>query len=132
MDDFLKKAGRALGDLADSAGRESEVLQLQAKLGSLDDRLEQVYVEAGKRADELLKARQIYDDELRVILERGKEIREEMMEVRACIQQLRSGEQPDAEEAGPQTGTDGTTCSECGATVPDGENFCPNCGVRVR
>ena len=68
MADWLKKANEMLGDIAGQAGRQAEILQLQAKLGSLDNDLERVYIEAGKRAEELVQQRQVLDEELRVIL----------------------------------------------------------------
>lgn len=100
MDDFLKKAGNLLGDIAGKAGREAEVLQLQAKLGSLDDERDQQYIEAGKRARELLTMRQIHDDELRVILQRVKDIEDRMMELREQVQQLRQDAETGATEDG--------------------------------
>ncbi len=123
MDDWLKKAGDALGDLAGSAARQAEIVQLQAKLGSLDDDLDRVYLEAGKRAEELLKARQIYDDELRVILERARTIREQMMEIRQQVSELQRGGRPQGAKA--------RTCPNCDTPVPEGEDFCPHCGARV-
>lgn len=99
MTDWLKKANEVLGDIAGQAGRGAESMQLQAKLGSLDKDLDRVYIEAGKRAEELLKARQIYDDELRVILERARVIDDEMMEVRQKVQDLRQKAEPAQPEA---------------------------------
>lgn len=132
VDDFLKQAGEALSGLAGEAGRQAEVLKLQATLGSLDDDLERVFIEAGKRARELLIMRQIHDEELKVILERARIIEAEMMEVRQQIQDLRAGKpKPEAAPAAPSA-EDGTrTCPECETAVPTGSRFCPNCGVRV-
>jgi len=143
MDDFLKQMGRAVEGLAGEAGRQAEILKFQARIGSLDDDLDRVFIEAGKRARELLTMRQIHDDELRVILERAKTIEAEMMEVRGQIQDLRQGqpkaeapvaeapvaEAPDAEK--PDAGAPGAKCSECGTAVPEDSTFCPNCGVRL-
>ena len=103
MDDFLKKAGDLLGDVAGQAGRQAEIIQLQAKLGSLDDQRDEAYIEAGKRARELLTMRQIHDDELRVILQRVTALDEEMMELRAQVQKLRQSPTP---EGGDDTRTD--------------------------
>ncbi|MFO8082654.1 MAG: hypothetical protein R6V07_20465 [Armatimonadota bacterium] len=94
MSDWLKKANKVLGDIAGQAGRQAEIVQLQAKLGSLENKLDEVYVEAGKRAEELLVARQIQDDELRVILERARQIKDETMEVRQQVQDLRQAPEP--------------------------------------
>ncbi|MGC9317841.1 MAG: zinc-ribbon domain-containing protein [Armatimonadota bacterium] len=124
MDDFLKKAREAIGDLAGSAGREAEILRLQTKMGALESDLERTYVEAGKRARELLTMRQVRDEELAVLIERAKEIEGQMMQLRAQIKHLRSDEQSGEAEAQ-------HTCPECGATVPGDASFCPECGVRV-
>ena len=138
MADWLKKANEVLGDLAGQAGRQAEILQLQAKLGSLDNDLERVYVEAGKRAEELLKTRQIYDDELRVILDRARVINDEMMEVRQKVQDLRQKpERPEPEEPAPPP-TASTPSAPISPTPPDavteevaGEKACPHCGGQV-
>ncbi len=136
MDDFLKQAGEALSGLAGQAGRQAEVLKLQATLGSLDDDLDRAFIEAGKRARELLTMRRIHDEELKVILERARAIEAQMMEVRRQIQDLRQGEpkgetQTDATEPPRPTDESARTCPECGTALPAGSRFCPNCGVRV-
>lgn len=88
MDDFLRRVGKGIEDLAGSASRQAEILQLQAKMGSLGDDLDRVFIEAGKRARELVQARQVLDDELRIILERARAIEEQMMDVRRQIAEL--------------------------------------------
>ncbi|MFP4248884.1 MAG: hypothetical protein ACLFU7_04460 [Armatimonadota bacterium] len=154
MSDWLKKANRVLGDIAGQAGRQAEIVQLQAKLGSLENKLDDVYAEAGKRAEELLVARQIQDDELRVILERARQLKDEMMEVRRQVQDLRqkpeasgseednatsseppqSAEAPEETEASPEE----EQASEVSASPPRptpeeavGERACPSCGGEV-
>ena len=158
MSDWLKKANEVLGDLAGQAGRQAEIVQLQAKLGSLDKELDGVYVEAGRRAEELMRARQIHDDELRVILERAREINEAMMEVRRQVQDLRqkpekpeAAEEPSQAEAPqpqptpqpqassqrqPQADTASEeaagemACPSCGGEVTTHMTFCPHCGEK--
>lgn len=144
MSDWLKRANELLGDLAGQAGRQAETVQLQAKLGSLDNDLDRVYIEASKRAEELLKARQIYDDELRVILERARVINEEMMELRQKVQDLRhtpDPAQPEAPEAPsaprpprpsatPEDAAGQRTCAQCGEKVATHVVSCPHCGTR--
>ncbi len=145
MTDWLKKANEVLGDLAGQAGRGAESMQLQAKLGSLDNDLDRVYIEAGKRAEELLKARQIYDDELRVILERARTLSEEMMEVRQKVQDLRQKAEPvqpaeapappepvtpAAPTATPEEATGEKTCAQCGEKISADVVFCPHCGTK--
>lgn len=88
MDDFLRRVGKGIEDLAGGASRQAEILQLQAKMGSLGDDLDRVFIEAGKRARELVQARQVLDDELRIILDRAKTIEEQMMDVRRQIAEL--------------------------------------------
>jgi len=88
MDDFLRQVGKGLEGLAGGASRQAEILRLQAKMGSLDDDLDRVFIEAGKRARELMQARQVLDDELRVVLERARAIEDEMMDVRRQIAEL--------------------------------------------
>lgn len=88
MDDFLRRVGKGLEDLAGGASRQAEILQLQARLGNLGDDLDRVFIEAGKRARELVQARRVHDDELRVILERARAIEDEMMELRRQIAEL--------------------------------------------
>ncbi|MEA3401228.1 MAG: zinc-ribbon domain-containing protein [Armatimonadota bacterium] len=124
MDDFLRKAREAIGDLAGSAGREAEILKLQTKMGALENDLDRAYEEAGKRARELLTMRQVHDEELAVLIERAREIEAQMMEIRAQIKDLRADEQSDEAQTQP-------TCPECGATLPAEASFCPECGVRV-
>jgi DNA repair exonuclease SbcCD ATPase subunit len=136
MSDWLKKANEVLGDLAGQAGRQAEIVQLQAKLGRLDNELDQVYVEAGKRAEQLIRERRIHDDELRVILERAREINEAMMEVRQQVQDLRQKpEQPEstAEEAPPSPQPSPQPQPEATATSEEaaGEMACPSCGGEV-
>ena len=153
MTDWLKKANKVLGDLAGQAGRQAEIMQLQAKLGSLEGELDDVYVEAGKRAEELLKARQVFDDELRVILERARKIREQMMEVRQQVQDLRqdpeseeseetpaaeapSQPQPAPEQSRPESTTTSEervgekACPSCGGEITTHMVFCPHCGEK--
>ncbi|MFW6155757.1 MAG: zinc ribbon domain-containing protein [Armatimonadota bacterium] len=156
MSDWLKKANRFLGDIAGQAGRQAEIVKLQAKLGSLENDLEQVYVEAGKRAEELLKSRQIHDNELAVILERARKINEEMMQVRERVQELRSASEdeaaagarepqqgPDAPEQ-PQPSHEGEEaagsdqqqrqahCPSCGEKVGQDAAFCSKCGEKLQ
>ncbi len=102
MDDFLSKAKSLLEDVAGQAGRQAEIVRLQTKLGSLDDSRDQQYIEAGKRARELLTMRQIHDEELRIILERIKEIEEEMMNLRAKVAKLQGGDE-DGDDMGPDS-----------------------------
>ncbi len=148
MADWLKKANEVLGNLAGEAGRQAQIVKLQAKLGSLEDDLDRAYVEAGKRAEELLQARQIHDDQLRVILERARKIKEEMTQVREAVQQARqkpeSEEEPAAEpepqsepepaaEAPPQPTSNSEVtaemaCPSCGGAITRHMAFCPHCG----
>jgi hypothetical protein len=134
MSDWLKKANDVLGGLADQAGREAKVVQLQAKLGSLDSDLDDVYAEAGRRAEELLRARQIHDDQLRVIVERARTIKEEMMELRQQVQDLRQKPEPSEEEAGPAPGDEAPqprTCDGCGEEAGEDAAFCAKCGEKL-
>lgn len=157
MSDWLKKANRMLGDLAGQAGRQAEIVQLQAKLGSLENSLDEVYAEAGRRAEELLQARQVFDDELRVILERARTLKEEMMEVRQRVQDLRQTpepeeDQPEAEETAeapqpqpqpgaspeqpqptstPEEAAGEKACPSCGGEVTTHMVFCPHCGEEL-
>lgn len=158
MSDWLKKANRVLGDLAGQAGRQAEIVQLQAKLGSLENSLDDVYAEAGRRAEGLLQARQVFDDELRVILERARKLKEEMMEVRQRVQDLRQDPEPEEEQPGsgdtadappqpqPQPGAapnppqptatreepaGGKACPSCGGEVTTHMVFCPHCGKEL-
>lgn len=95
MDDFLRRVGKGIEDLAGSASRQAEILRLQARMGSLDDDLDRVFIEAGKRARELVQARQVVDEELRAILERARAIEDQMMEVRRQIAELQGGNRGD-------------------------------------
>lgn len=156
MADWLKKANEMLGDLAGQAGRQAEILQLQAKLGSLDNDLDRVYIEAGKRAEELVQQRQVLDEELRGILDRARAIKDEMMELRQKVQDLRGPAQPEepasvpeavqtpVSEAAPApaiptpvaapTPTEAPTPVEATA-VPEeeaGHRFCTQCGEKVQ
>lgn len=141
MSDWLKKANEVLGDLAGQAGRQAEIVQLQAKLGSLDKELDGVYVEAGKRAEELMRARKIHDDELRVILERAREINEAMMELRQQVQDLRQKpekpevateqEPSEAETPQPQPTAQPQPRASSASEEAAGEMACPSCGGEV-
>lgn len=104
MDDFLSRARNLLGDVAGEAGRQAETMQLQAKLGALDEERDRQFAEAGKRARELFTMRQIHDDELKIILERVQKIDDEMMQLRQKLQDLRS---PSAPEATTDSASDG-------------------------
>lgn len=145
--DIFRQAGEALSNLGREAGRQAEILGLQTRLGSMETELERIYAEAGKRAEELVRARQIRDDELMVILRRAQELREQMMQVRREIQQLQSGAAPDPATSAPAQvqatvqpqpssrpaaeGQAGPRCAQCGTTAPTGEKFCPNCGAKL-
>jgi hypothetical protein len=144
MADWLKKANEMLGDIAGQAGRQAEILQLQAKLGSLDNDLERVYIEAGKRAEELVQQRQVLDEELRVILDRARVIRDEMMELRQKTQDLRGPEQPEEPAGVPEAVEPPTPTAAPAPAVPTrveatavpeeeaGHKFCTQCGEKVQ
>lgn len=145
--DIFRQAGEALSQFGREAGKQAEVLGLQTKLGGLETELERIYAEAGKRAEELVRAQQIRDDEIKVILRRAKDLQDEMMQVRREIQQLQSGATPAASsEPQPQPETaaqsqpvpqptvevqTGPRCAQCGKLAPAGETFCPNCGAKL-
>ena len=102
--DIFRQAGDALSRLGREAGKQADILGLQTKLGGLETELERTYAEAGKRAHELVKARQIHDDEIQVILRRAKDLQDEMMEVRRQIHELQKEEEsgaPAAEQPAP-------------------------------
>ncbi|HUS81614.1 MAG TPA: zinc ribbon domain-containing protein [Armatimonadota bacterium] len=131
--DFFKQAGKALGDLGRQAGRQADILALQAQLGSLEGELDEVYSQAGRRAEELVKARQVRDEEIQVILRRVKDIQGKMMDLRRQVHELQTGQQP-AAPAGtniiPQPDA-GPRCSQCGKLASGDETFCNNCGAKL-
>ncbi|MGD9495781.1 MAG: hypothetical protein AB7Y46_05670 [Armatimonadota bacterium] len=128
LDDFLRQAGKALEGLAGEAARQAEGVKLQARLASLDDDLDRVFIEAGKRARELVQAGQVLDGQLRVILERATAIEAEMMQLRRQIQDLRQGADPTTDSGAAQAAG---TCARCRASIPPASKFCPQCGAKA-
>ncbi len=107
------------------AGKQADMLSLQNRLGVLETELERTFAEAGKRSYELLRMRQMYDDETKMILGRVKELQDEMMDIRQQVQDLRTNQQPAA-----PADTD-RHCAECGKVASDTEAFCSGCGAKL-
>lgn len=124
--DIFKQAGDALSQFGREAGKQADILGLQTKLGGMETDLERTYAEAGKRAHELMKMQQLYDDECKVILRRAIDLQDQMMAVRQEIHELQTAAPPAADEP-----SDETVCENCGKVASAGETFCSGCGNKL-
>ncbi len=130
--DIFKQAGDALSNLGRAAGKQAEVLSLQTKLGGMETELERTYAEAGKRAHELMRMRQLHDDECKVILRRAIDLKEQMMQVRQEIHELQTAtETAQAGHGPPSPHGDEIVCANCGKIAAAGETFCSGCGNKL-
>ena len=123
--DWIDKAREAVEGLGREVSKQADALSLNSQIGRLQEDAERNYAEAGRRAKQLVRQRQLLDDEIKVILERTDEIEAEIMELR---KQLHGLEQ-DAGEVAAEQGE--RKCPQCGQNVQQDATFCPNCGART-
>ncbi len=122
--DWLKKAQEAVEGVGRQAGKQAEILSLHNEIGKRENELERQYAEAGRRAKELVRARQLMDDEVRVIIERTKKLDAEIMDLRRQIHELEKG------EAGGEE-SQARKCPQCGESVAEDSGFCESCGAKL-
>jgi DNA repair exonuclease SbcCD ATPase subunit len=123
--DWLKKAREAVEGVGREASKQAEILSLHNEIGKRQTELDRHYAEAGRRAKELVRARQLLDGEIKVILERTNKLEAEIMELRQQIQAVERGretESPDQE---------GRKCPQCGQQTAGEGAFCESCGARL-
>jgi len=99
---WLDRARQAIGDVAHSASVEAEIIKIQTQLGGLETERERQYAEAGKRARELYRARQVLDEELGVILQRVDDIEAQLEELRGRVEELRGSQRPPSPGQAPE------------------------------
>lgn len=122
---FFDRAREAVGKAAAAVSRETEVIALQTQLGNADTELQQILVEASKRARELQRAGKLQDRELEMVLQRADDIEARMMDLRQQVQNLQSGKSATgAAEVAPK-------CPQCGGDIVAGAAFCPHCGSKL-
>ncbi|MCE5217005.1 zinc-ribbon domain-containing protein [bacterium] len=115
----------AAEQVVDSASRQGQVLQLQSKLGHVQEDIERQYAEAGKRVREMHRARQVADSQLLVIMERVDELEKEMEGLRQQVQDVQQGKPvetaaPAPESAATVTPPQVVTASPSQAPAPEG------------
>lgn len=93
----------AAEQVVDSASRQGQILQLQSKLGHVQEEIERQYAEAGKRVREMHRARQIADSQLLVVMERVDELEKEMEGLRLQVQDLQQGKPAPAAAPAPES-----------------------------
>ena len=89
--DLFDRARRALGDLAQSASTQAQIIQLQARLGEAESDLEHQYAEAGRKARELWRRRLILDADFEILMTRITELQKEQERLRAEMTTASSG-----------------------------------------
>jgi LPS sulfotransferase NodH len=92
---WLDRAKKALNDVAASANTEAQMLKLQAEIAGLEGDRDRQLLEAGRRARDLYRARQISDNDLAIVLKRVDDIDTAIEALRAEVFKLR-GEKPGA------------------------------------
>ncbi len=123
--DWLDKAREAVEGIGREVSKQADSLSLNSQIGQLQEEAERNYAEAGRRAKQLVRERQLLDDQIKVILKRTDEIEAQIMELR---KQLHGLEQ-DAGETAPDEGQ--RKCPQCGQSVEKDAAFCPNCGAKI-
>jgi uncharacterized small protein (DUF1192 family) len=81
--DIFDRARRALGDLAQSASTQAQIIQLQTRLGQTETELERQYAEAGRKARELWRRRLILDGDFEILMTRITALHKEQERLRA-------------------------------------------------
>jgi methyl-accepting chemotaxis protein len=122
--DWLKKAQEAVEGLGRQASKQAEILSLHNEIGKRENELERQYAQAGRRARDLVRAQQLMDDEIRVIIERTKKLDAEVMDLRRQIHELDKGEPGGGE-------SQGRKCPQCGESVAEDSRFCESCGAKL-
>jgi len=123
--DWLDKAREAVEGIEREVSKQADSLSLNSQIGNLQEEAERNYAEAGRRAKQLVRERQLLDDDIKVILKRTDEIEAQIMELR---KQLHGLEQ-DAGEVAAEQGEH--KCPQCGQSVEKDAAFCPNCGAKM-
>ncbi|MCX7599270.1 MAG: hypothetical protein N2512_10480 [Armatimonadetes bacterium] len=92
---------KTVGEIAEGAKREAEIVKLQAQIASLESDRDRQLLEAGKRARELHRAGRIVDTDLDVLMKRVDEAEAKLEELRARVTELRQGGPPQAAPPAP-------------------------------
>jgi len=123
--DWLHKAREAVEGIGREVSKQADALSLNSQIGRLQEEAERNYAEAGRRAKQLVRERQLFDDEIKVILKRTEEIEAQIMELR---KQLHGLEQDAGEVAAQQADRQ---CPQCRHDLQEDAMFCPNCGAKT-
>lgn len=98
---FFDKLKNAAEQIADSGAKQVEILKLQNQLGHAETELDQIFVEAGKRARELHRSKLLLDNEMDVIMKRVDEQCARIDDLRQQVQDVQRGEAPEAPAPAP-------------------------------
>jgi hypothetical protein len=90
---WIDRAKKAVNDVAASANTEGKILKLQAEMAGLEGDRDHQLLEAGKRARELYRARQILDNDMGIVLKRVDDIDAAIDQLRDEVVRIR-GEKP--------------------------------------
>lgn len=118
--DIFDRARRALGDLAQSASTQAQIIQLQTRMGEIESEVTRQYAEAGRRARELWRQRLFADADFEILMTRITTLQQELEQLRMEVTNLASAQPPPPR-----------TCPQCGAELDPKDRFCGDCGAVV-
>jgi hypothetical protein len=116
--DIFDKARRALGDLAQSASAQAQIIQLQARMGEIESELTRQYAEAGRRARELWRQRLFADPDFEILMTRITNLQQELERLRI-----------ETTAAAPPQPPAPRVCAQCGTELSPNDRFCGGCGA---
>lgn len=116
--DIFDRARRALGDLAQSASTQAQIIQLQTRMGEIESELTRQYAEAGRRARELWRQRLFADADFEILMTRITTLQQELEQLRTEVTNVVSAQPPPPR-----------TCAQCGAELDPRDRFCGTCGA---
>lgn len=129
---FFEKLGKKIGDAAEAAGDKAkdfaEITKLNNSISAEKKEIDRLIVELGKWAFEAEKS----NPESPVAIQCSKilESKKNIESFQEKIEEIKSG--PDLEAPVPEVeNLEIVTCKNCGAIVPEGSKFCPECGTPV-
>ncbi len=118
--DIFDRARRALGDLAQSASTQAQIIQLQTRMGEIESELTRQYTEAGRRARELWRQRLFTDADFEILMTRITTLQQDLEQLRAEVSAVASAQPPPPR-----------ACAQCGAELDPNDRFCGGCGAVV-
>ena len=90
---WIDRAKKAVNDVAASANVEARIMKIQAEIAGLEGDRDRQLLEAGKRARELYRSRQILDNDMGIVLKRVDDLDAAIDQLRDEVTKTR-GEKP--------------------------------------